>query len=159
MLVCECLGGVVVEAVMPLEEGHLDGSTGVPHVDLAAGSGVRAGLVSPSSPAGHWRELFDGLDAVLAPTLCATAVRADDPVVRWPDGTEEPAIDVYVKASAPGNLTGLPALSVPCGFDSQGLPIGLQVYGRPFDEATVLRVGAAFEAATDFANRMPTGLG
>ncbi|WP_347352907.1 amidase [Intrasporangium sp.] len=106
-----------------------------------------------------WQGLFEGLDAVLAPTLCATAVRADDPVVRWPDGTEEPAIDVYVKASAPGNLTGLPALSVPCGFDSQGLPIGLQVYGRPFDEATVLRVGAAFEAATDFANRMPTGLG
>ncbi|MDN5798339.1 MAG: amidase [Intrasporangium sp.] len=106
-----------------------------------------------------WQELFDGLDAVLAPTLCATAVRADDPVVRWPDGTEESAIDVYVKASAPGNLTGLPSLSVPCGFDSQGLPIGLQIFGRPFDEVGVLRIGSVFEAATDFANRMPTGLG
>ena len=106
-----------------------------------------------------WRELFDGLDAIVAPTLCAVAVRADDPLVRWPDGTEESAIDVYVKSSAPGNLTGLPSLSVPCGFDRNGLPVGMQVYGRPFDEARVLRIGAAYEAATDFANRWPVGLG
>lgn len=106
-----------------------------------------------------WQEMFDGLDALLAPTLCAVAVRADDPVVRWPDGTEESAIDVYVKSSAPGNITGLPALSVPCGFDSEGLPIGMQIFGRPFDEAGVLRIGSTFEAATDFANQMPTGLG
>lgn len=108
-----------------------------------------------------WRELCEsaGLTAVLAPTLGAVAVRTDDPVVRWPDGTEEPAIDAYVTTSAPGNLTGLPALSVPCGFDAQGLPIGMQIIGRPFDEPSVLQVGWAFEAATDFANRMPTGLG
>ena len=105
-----------------------------------------------------WRTMFDGLDALLAPTLCAVAVRADDPVVRWSDGTEEAAIDVYVKSSAPGNLTGLPSLSVPCGFDAQGLPIGMQIYGRPFDEATVLRIGSVYESATDFANRMPSGL-
>lgn len=107
-----------------------------------------------------WRELYEsaGLTAVLAPTLGAVAVRTDDPMVRWPDGTEEPAIDAYVTTSAPGNLTGLPALSVPSGFDRQGLPIGMQIIGRPFDEAGVLHVGSVFEAATDFANRMPTGL-
>jgi aspartyl-tRNA(Asn)/glutamyl-tRNA(Gln) amidotransferase subunit A len=108
-----------------------------------------------------WRALYEtaGLTAVVAPTLGAVAVRADDPTVRWPDGTEESAIDAYVTTSAPGNLTGLPALSVPCGFDRQGLPIGLQVIGRPFDEPGVLQIGSVFEAATDFANRMPTGLG
>jgi aspartyl-tRNA(Asn)/glutamyl-tRNA(Gln) amidotransferase subunit A len=105
-----------------------------------------------------WRDLFEGLDAVLAPTVGAVAVRADDLSVHWPDGSTESAIDVYVKASAPGNLTGLPALSVPCGFDGQGLPIGLQILGRPFDESRVLQIGAAFQAATDYANRMPTGL-
>ncbi len=107
-----------------------------------------------------WRRLYEtaGLDAILAPTLSAVAVEAANPLVHWPDGTDESAIDVYVKTSAPGNLTGLPALSVPCGFDAHGLPIGMQIIGRPFDEPGVLQIGSAFEAATDFANRMPTGL-
>ncbi len=107
-----------------------------------------------------WRRLYEtaGLDALLAPTLSAVAVEADDPFVHWPDGTDESAIDVYVKTSAPGNLTGLPSLSVPCGYDAKGLPIGMQIIGRPFDEPGVLRVGSVFEAATTFANRMPAGL-
>ncbi len=104
-----------------------------------------------------WREMFEGagLDALLAPTLPAVAVAAADPFVHGPDGTTEPAIDAYVRTSAPGNLTGLPALSVPCGFDAHCLPIGMQIIGRPFDEPGVLRIGSVFEAATDFADRMP----
>lgn len=106
-----------------------------------------------------WRDMFEqGLDAVLAPTLPAVAVPASNPIVEWPDGDSSEAIDAYVMASAPGNLTGLPALSVPCGFDAEGLPIGLQIIGRPLDEIGVLNIGQAFETATDFANRMPTGL-
>jgi aspartyl-tRNA(Asn)/glutamyl-tRNA(Gln) amidotransferase subunit A len=53
------------------------------------------------------------------------------------------------------NLAGLPALALPCGFDNAGLPIGLQVIGRPFEEATVLRVGYAYEQATDWHRRRP----
>ena len=53
------------------------------------------------------------------------------------------------------NLAGLPGLVVPCGFDTAGLPIGLQVIGRPFDEETVLRVGAAYERATEWHRRRP----
>jgi aspartyl-tRNA(Asn)/glutamyl-tRNA(Gln) amidotransferase subunit A len=53
------------------------------------------------------------------------------------------------------SLTGLPALAVPCGFDPDGLPIGMQIIGRPFDEATLFRLGAAFQAATDFHYRRP----
>ena len=53
------------------------------------------------------------------------------------------------------NLAGLPGLVVPCGFDTAGLPIGLQVIGRPFDEATVLRIGQTYEQATDWHRRHP----
>ena len=53
------------------------------------------------------------------------------------------------------NMTGLPALSVPCGFDSAGLPIGLQIAGRPFAEATVLQAGHAYERASGWYTRHP----
>jgi aspartyl-tRNA(Asn)/glutamyl-tRNA(Gln) amidotransferase subunit A len=55
----------------------------------------------------------------------------------------------------PFNLAGLPALALPCGFSSSGLPLSLQVAGRPFDEATVLRAGHAYEQATDWHRRHP----
>ena len=62
---------------------------------------------------------------------------------------------VLIQNTAPFNLAGLPALSLPCGFTKGGLPIGLQVAGRRFDEATVLRVGAAYEAAAGWWKRAP----
>ncbi|MBI2886972.1 MAG: Asp-tRNA(Asn)/Glu-tRNA(Gln) amidotransferase subunit GatA [Chloroflexi bacterium] len=57
--------------------------------------------------------------------------------------------------TGPFNLTGLPAISVCCGFNSDGLPIGLQIAGRPFDEATVLRVGHTYEKATPWREKRP----
>jgi aspartyl-tRNA(Asn)/glutamyl-tRNA(Gln) amidotransferase subunit A len=56
---------------------------------------------------------------------------------------------------APFNMTGLPALALPCGFSSTGLPLSLQLAGRPFDEATVLRAGHAYEQATEWHGRRP----
>src|SRR2546427_73135 len=56
---------------------------------------------------------------------------------------------------APFNMTGLPALAVPCGFSAQGLPLSLQIAGRPFDESTVLRLGHAYEQATEWHGRRP----
>lgn len=53
------------------------------------------------------------------------------------------------------NVTGQPAASVPCGFTSEGLPIGLQIVGKPFDEATVLRVCDAYQQLTDWHSRTP----
>jgi aspartyl-tRNA(Asn)/glutamyl-tRNA(Gln) amidotransferase subunit A len=53
----------------------------------------------------------------------------------------------------PFNLSGSPALSVPCGFTQAGLPVGLQIVGRHWDEATVLRVGHAYEQATEWHER------
>jgi aspartyl-tRNA(Asn)/glutamyl-tRNA(Gln) amidotransferase subunit A len=56
---------------------------------------------------------------------------------------------------APFNMAGLPALALPCGFGANGLPISLQLAGRPFDEATVLRAGHAYEQATEWHRRRP----
>ena len=61
----------------------------------------------------------------------------------------------YTRFTNPFNLTGLPALSVPCGFTTQGLPIGLQIAGRPHDEATVLRVGHSYQQVTEWHRRRP----
>jgi aspartyl-tRNA(Asn)/glutamyl-tRNA(Gln) amidotransferase subunit A len=102
-----------------------------------------------------WRGLFDDIDVLVAPTLAAPAVNADDPVLHWPDGTTEAATDSYVRFSAPANVTGLPSLSVPCGFTEGGLPIGMQIMGKPFAEATLLTVGQAYESATAWLDRRP----
>jgi aspartyl-tRNA(Asn)/glutamyl-tRNA(Gln) amidotransferase subunit A len=55
----------------------------------------------------------------------------------------------------PFNLTGQPAASVPCGFDSRGLPVGLHVIGRAYEDSVVLRVARAFEQAQPWADKRP----
>lgn len=102
-----------------------------------------------------FRDAFDGLDGIVCPTLPATAARVGQDAFTFPSGAEKSVIDAYVGHSAPANITGLPAMSVQCGFDSNGLPVGLQIIGRPYDEATVLRIGQAYEAATDWARQSP----
>jgi aspartyl-tRNA(Asn)/glutamyl-tRNA(Gln) amidotransferase subunit A len=57
--------------------------------------------------------------------------------------------------TSPFNLTGLPAISIPCGFDANGLPIGLQLVARPWAEARLLRVARAYERATSWHERRP----
>ena len=104
-----------------------------------------------------WAEMFGDhrLDALIAPTLPAPAAMAGQEAFAYPDGREESVITAYVRTSCPANITGLPALSVPCGFTGGGLPFGLQVIGRPFQEATVLRIGQAYEAIAGLAGRAP----
>ena len=96
-----------------------------------------------------WAEV----DAILSPTAPTTAFRlqekVDDPLAMY-------ANDVF---TLPCNLAGIPGLSLPCGFSRAGLPIGLQILGKPFDEATVLRVGQAFERGHDFVRAPPLGEG
>jgi aspartyl-tRNA(Asn)/glutamyl-tRNA(Gln) amidotransferase subunit A len=105
----------------------------------------------------RWRDLFDGIDVLAAPTLPTPAVRADKPEVTWPDGSTEGTPDVYVRFSAPANVTGLPSLSVPCGFTAAGLPIGMQLHGRPFAEASILTAGHAYESAIQWPKLAPLG--
>jgi aspartyl-tRNA(Asn)/glutamyl-tRNA(Gln) amidotransferase subunit A len=62
----------------------------------------------------------------------------------------EHIVDAFVRFNIPYDLTDLPAISVPCGFGSTGLPIGLQIAGRAFEEATILKVAHAYEQSTEW---------
>jgi aspartyl-tRNA(Asn)/glutamyl-tRNA(Gln) amidotransferase subunit A len=103
----------------------------------------------------RWRDMFADIDVLIAPTLTTPALPVDDPQVTWPDGSTESATDSYVRFSAPANVTGLPALSVPCGFTGTGLPVGMQIIGKPFAEPLLLGVGQAYESATNWAKLAP----
>ena len=100
-------------------------------------------------------EAFDKVDIFLCPTLpfAATPVGAMTVVIE--NGIEEDMLSAIMQYTGVPSLTGLPALAVPCGFDSDGLPVGMQLIGKPFDEATLFRVGAAYQALTDFHHKAP----
>jgi aspartyl-tRNA(Asn)/glutamyl-tRNA(Gln) amidotransferase subunit A len=90
---------------------------------------------------------FEQVDCILTPTAPSAAFAIGE-------NTEDP-IAMYLNDvfTVPANLAGLPALSVPAGLSADRLPLGLQVIGRAFDEATVLRVGEAIERAAQFTHR------
>jgi aspartyl-tRNA(Asn)/glutamyl-tRNA(Gln) amidotransferase subunit A len=67
----------------------------------------------------------------------------------------EAVIQRITKFTRPVNYLGLPSLSIPTGFTKSGLPVGMQLIGRPFDEAGLSRIGAAFQRATDYHQRVP----
>jgi len=98
---------------------------------------------------------FRQADVILTPQLPITAPRIGQGVVTWGKKTE-PVPSALTRFTRIFNLVGIPALSVPCGFSSAGLPLGLQIAGRPFDEATVLKVGHAYEANTPWKDRHPS---
>jgi aspartyl-tRNA(Asn)/glutamyl-tRNA(Gln) amidotransferase subunit A len=101
-----------------------------------------------------WKEMFSSIDVLLAPTLVAAATLRSDPFVRWLDGTVEDATGAYVRYSAPANVTGLPSLSVPASFTSDGLPLGVQIIGKPFAEPEILLVGRALEQHSDVVGKI-----
>lgn len=94
------------------------------------------------------RECFEAnrLTAMLTPTLAATAALKDQDSFDY-GGPGEDVMSAYVRTTAPADLTGQPALSVPCGFDSSGLPIGLQIMGRPLAETEISRIGQIYHDA------------
>ena len=93
------------------------------------------------------------VDALLCPATMVPAL----PIAEVDEGVEAYA-EANMKClrnTAIGNILNLCGLSVPCGFTKKGLPVGLMIYGKPFDEATVLRIGNAFQQATDWHRRTP----
>jgi aspartyl-tRNA(Asn)/glutamyl-tRNA(Gln) amidotransferase subunit A len=86
-------------------------------------------------------------DVLITPTSAAPAPRRDEM-------TPEKML-VGPSFTGPWNFTGLPAVAVPCGFSTSGLPLSMQIVGRPFAEATVLKVADAFQRRTDWHLRMP----
>src|SRR6201995_284105 len=95
-----------------------------------------------------------GVDAVLAPVapLAAPSIAESD-VGNGPDAAA--LLQRVTRFTRPINYLGLPSLSIPCGFTPKGLPVGMQLVGRSFDEATLLTIGAAFQRATDFHDKVP----
>jgi aspartyl-tRNA(Asn)/glutamyl-tRNA(Gln) amidotransferase subunit A len=103
----------------------------------------------------------DEVDAVLAKLDVLLA--ATTPIVATAVGQQEVTVErerqdvrqALTRFTRHFNVSGHPACSVPCGFTAAGLPIGMQIIGRPFDEATVLRVADAYQRATDWHTRRP----
>jgi aspartyl-tRNA(Asn)/glutamyl-tRNA(Gln) amidotransferase subunit A len=94
------------------------------------------------------------VDLLVTPTLPITATPIGEPAVTI-RGVDQPIYLALLRNTEPFNLTGLPALAVPCGFAQNGLPVGLQIVGRAFDEAGLLRLGDAFQRVTDWHLRRP----
>ena len=101
-----------------------------------------------------WRQFMERYDLVLTPTLPVTAFPAGDDHPGQIDGQPTTYLS-WTAFTYPFNITGQPAASVPCGFDHNGLPIGLQIVGRWRDDVTVLRASAAFEALAPWADKRP----
>jgi aspartyl-tRNA(Asn)/glutamyl-tRNA(Gln) amidotransferase subunit A len=94
------------------------------------------------------------VDAVIAPVApVAAPTIAESDVGNSPDA--EAVIQRLTRFTRPINYLGLPSLSIPSGFTQRGLPVGMQLIGRSFDEATLLKIGAAFQRITDFHERVP----
>ena len=103
--------------------------------------------------AGDFRDAFGDVDVILTPTAPSAAFaigeKMDDPIAMYLN-------DVF---TGPASLAGLPAISVPAGLSDGGLPLGLQLIGRPFDEETLLRAADALERTVGFKAKPPAGKG
>jgi aspartyl-tRNA(Asn)/glutamyl-tRNA(Gln) amidotransferase subunit A len=101
-------------------------------------------------------DAFRDVDVFICPTLPFVATRLGETKVVIEDGAEDEMLSAIMQFTGVPSLTGLPSMSVPCGFSDHGLPIGMQIIGRPFDEATIFRVGHTYQQATDWHEREPS---
>jgi len=94
-------------------------------------------------------EAFKTCDAIITPTAPTTAFKIGEKI-------QDP-LQMYLSdlCTISVNLAGLPALSLPCGFDSQGLPVGIQMIGKHFDESTILNIAYAYEQSTKWHKQKP----
>ncbi len=118
---------------------------------MLSGKGITAAdyidaLAHRRAACAAWLEWMRDVDALLTPTLPMGACRMEEV-----DETTTP-LAAFTRA---GNYLNACALSVPAGFTADGLPVGVQLVGKPFDEANVLAIGRAFQTATDWHRRVP----
>ena len=97
-------------------------------------------------------EAFKRCDVIMGPTSPTTAFRLGE---KMSDPVQMYLNDIY---TIPANLAGLPGMSIPCGFDEKGLPVGLQIVGNYFAEARMLGVAHHFQQATDWHTHAPKGI-
>ncbi|HUQ17289.1 MAG TPA: amidase, partial [Candidatus Saccharimonadales bacterium] len=113
--------------------------------------------------AARFRELFTAVDVLVAPARTSTAPPIDAALDGRPPGAGRPAASAKGGAPRPGNtglipagnLAGLPAIFFPCGFGTDGLPVGLQLVGPPFSEPLLVAIVAAYQRATDHHTKRP----
>jgi Asp-tRNA(Asn)/Glu-tRNA(Gln) amidotransferase A subunit family amidase len=130
---------------------------------------VKAGLLVPASAflraqqarkvvrasvVGYFNE--HRLDAMILPATGGVAASADDLYLTYVNGQREHVLSGYTRLNMPINATGQPALAVPAGFNKMGLPIGMQIVGRPLAEARICRIGHAYEQAARWIDRRPS---
>ncbi len=94
------------------------------------------------------------VDVLVSPGIAITATPIGDEMVDI-NGTEDAIFGAILRNTEPFDLTGLPAVVVPCGIAPDGMPVSLQIAGRAFDEATVLNVAHAYQQATDWHRQRP----
>ena len=117
----------------------------LPAVDYVRAQQFRTRLLA------EFMQVFEDADVIVSPTVAFEAP-AEDPLVAAGQGSDE------ARRTGPYNLTGLPAISVPCGFGPDGLPLGLQIAGAPFAEDTILKVAYAYEQQAGWFQSHPAGL-
>ncbi len=122
-------------------------------------------------------ETFESYDALIAPSTPSATTKIGERVVQvggqsvlvhverphilreyrvvQVGGQSAQTLALHSRLTRPFNICGVPAVSVPCGFTSSGLPIGMQIGAKPFDEATALKLAHAYEQATDWHSRRP----
>lgn len=128
---------------------------------LGMGDEVRAvdylaALEARDRVAEDFRSVFERVDALLAPTTPIAAPKLGEGMLTI-DDEEESVRSALVRLNRSANFVGLPAISVPCGFTRAGLPIGMQIIGRAWEEPLLLRIAYAYEQATEWHTRHPRG--
>ncbi|HTU35305.1 MAG TPA: amidase [Candidatus Acidoferrum sp.] len=120
---------------------RLEAGTKVTAVDYLRGRAKRPEAIA------EFQTAFERVDVILAPAtpIAAPPIGADEIVI---DGETETVRSALVRMNRPANFTGHPAISIPCGFTRDGLPIGMQLIGPHWSEARLLAVAAAYESAT-----------
>jgi aspartyl-tRNA(Asn)/glutamyl-tRNA(Gln) amidotransferase subunit A len=128
--------------------GFIEAGALVPAITYLRAQRVRQALIETFAGA------MANLDVLLTPSTALTAPELGTSEVTV-GGLTEPLFRTFARTSSPFDITGLPTVSVPCGYSARGLPIGLQLSGHPFDEATVLRAAHHYQVATDTAREPP----
>jgi aspartyl-tRNA(Asn)/glutamyl-tRNA(Gln) amidotransferase subunit A len=137
------------EEVQPVVRTRIDLGFRIPAHDYLQALRLRARLARR-----FLREVFAEADVLVAPVIPEPAPPIADAIAGAPEEVARRQ-GRFSRLTRPFNGFGAPALALPCGFSGEGLPLALQIVGRPFDEATVLRAGHAYEQAAGWHRRRP----
>jgi aspartyl-tRNA(Asn)/glutamyl-tRNA(Gln) amidotransferase subunit A len=130
--------------------GHLEFGHKLLAVDYLRGVTARAEVIADFEAA------FENVEVILAPTSPIPAPPVGETQVRVAGARETAARAELLRLTRPGNITGMPAISIPCGFTREGLPVGMQLMGPRWGEARLLAIALAYEEATEWHQRHPS---